>query len=209
MPKRKPTGTFTIGAGFSTDDGFAAIAKIEQPKLFGTDKGLSLTATISERRQEFVTRYEDPTLFDTNLRLRGDLYNRSRLYTNFKREAAGGELSLTKRIAPNLDVFVGYKLEHVEATPGATSLFRGGATPEVRRIRAPRTRTAAPGPHPTRGSSAGHPGTRRATPACRAQRPGPGTSAVTADGPDPDATQPCDRYLRVRPLSPRTGAPTM
>ena len=123
MPKRKPTGTFEIGAGYSTDDGFIASARISQPKLFGTDKGLSLSMLISKRRIESLVRYEDPTLFDTDLRLRGDLYARKKLYTGFTRDAAGGEVSLAQRIAPNLDVYVAYKLEHVTVTD-ETSLFR-------------------------------------------------------------------------------------
>jgi len=113
MPKRAPTGTFELGAGYATDDGFLATARVAQPRLFGTDKGLSLSALVSERRQEFLTRYEDPTLFDV-LHLRGDLYSRRKLYPGFQREAAGGMLALGRRIAPNLDVFVGYRLEQVE-----------------------------------------------------------------------------------------------
>ena len=124
MPKRAPTGTFELGAGYATDDGFLATARVAQPRLFGTDKGLSLSALVSERRQEFLTRYEDPTLFDV-LHLRGDLYSRRKLYPGFQRQAAGGMLTLGRRIAPNLDVFVGYRLEQVEVTPDATTLARG------------------------------------------------------------------------------------
>jgi outer membrane protein insertion porin family len=106
MPKRAPTGTFSVGAGYSTDEGFMGMAEIYQPRLFGTDKGLKLRTVISERRLESLVRYEDPTLCDS-LQLRADLYNRTKLYRGFKREAAGGELTLGERVAPNLDVFVG------------------------------------------------------------------------------------------------------
>src|SRR5690349_2323279 len=70
LKMRRPTGTFSVGAGYSTDDGFVVSAEIAQPKLFGTDKGLMLGATISERWRELIVRYDDPTLFDTDLRLR-------------------------------------------------------------------------------------------------------------------------------------------
>src|SRR5215207_2634629 len=113
MRMREPTGTFEIGAGFSTDESFIATARISQPRLFGTDKRLSLNTLISKRRQEFLMRYEDPTLFDA-LQLRADLYSRTKLYKGFSREASGGELQLGRRVAPNLDFFVGYKLEGVE-----------------------------------------------------------------------------------------------
>jgi outer membrane protein insertion porin family len=129
MPKREPTGTFEIGAGFSTDESFIATARISQPRLFGTDKGLSLNTLISKRRQEFLVRYEDPTLFDA-LQLRADLYSRTKLYKGFSREASGTELQLGRRVAPNLDFFVGYKLEGVEVDHDATSLYRGGVVDE-------------------------------------------------------------------------------
>jgi outer membrane protein insertion porin family len=129
MPKRAPTGTFSVGAGYSTDEGFIGLAEIAQPRLFGTDKGLLMRALISRRRWESLVRYEDPTLFDA-LTLRADVYNRHKLYEGFKREASGGELTLGRRVAPNLDVFVGYKLEHVKSEHGVYQLFRG-ATPET------------------------------------------------------------------------------
>src|SRR5258706_1287797 len=52
-PPRKPTGQFSIGAGFSTDDAFIAKAGISQSNLFGTGNLLALDATISMRRQLF------------------------------------------------------------------------------------------------------------------------------------------------------------
>lgn len=110
---RKPTGTFEIGAGYATDDGVGFHARIAQPSLFGSDKGLALSASLTERWQELLVRYEDPTLLDTDVRLRGDLYHRSKQYTGFRREGIGGELQLTRRVAPNLDLFGGYRLEHV------------------------------------------------------------------------------------------------
>jgi outer membrane protein insertion porin family len=123
MPEREPTGTFRVGAGYSTDEGFVGIAEIHQPRLFGTDKGLLMRALISRRRWESLVRYEDPTLFDS-LQLRADVYNRHELFEGFKREATGGELTLGRRVAPHLDFFVGYKLEHVKSEHGVTSLFR-------------------------------------------------------------------------------------
>lgn len=123
MPKRR-TGTFAIGVAFNSDEGFGAMYELKQPRLFGTDKGLLMRGFLDKRRIESLVRYEDPTFFD-DLRLRVDVYNRTKLWKLYKREAAGGEISLGQRIAPNLDFFVGYKLEHVKLDYGATSVFRG------------------------------------------------------------------------------------
>jgi outer membrane protein insertion porin family len=130
MPKR-PTGTFQIGAGFSSDEHFIAVARLSQPRLFGTDKGLSMSALISRRRIESLVRYEDPTIFDTHLRLTGDLFSNQRIYPGFTREAAGGSLSLSRTVAPGLDVFAGYQLQHVKSEANDVTLaMRGGAPPQ-------------------------------------------------------------------------------
>ena len=65
IPKRKPTGTFEVGAGYSTDDSFRFHARIAQSSLFGTGKQLSLTAGLDKRRQDFVLAYVDPALLGT------------------------------------------------------------------------------------------------------------------------------------------------
>ena len=128
-PSDGKTGSFEIGAGYGTDEGFLAIARIAQANLFRTGKQLSMTTLVSARRQEFLVRYDDPALFGSQtLRLRGDLYSRTKLYqgSGFQRDATGGALTLVDRIAPNLDVFVGYKIEEIEVTPtDASTLYRG------------------------------------------------------------------------------------
>ncbi|HET9484898.1 MAG TPA: BamA/TamA family outer membrane protein [Xanthomonadales bacterium] len=129
IPKRKPTGTFEVGAGYSTDHGFAFMARIAQTRLFGTDKQLSLTAKLAERSQDFRMRYEDPSLFDPQLRLRGDLFSTRKLYPGFTREAAGADLSLTRTIAPHLEVFVGYRAEGVRVEPNDITLATRGTQP--------------------------------------------------------------------------------
>jgi outer membrane protein insertion porin family len=123
-PSDGKSGTFSVGAGYGTDDGFILGARVEQPNLFRTGKALSLSAIVTERQQRFVLRYDDPALFGSDtLRLRGDLYSERKSHTGFDRVATGGSLSLVQRIAPNLDVYAGYKLETVEVTQTDT-VFR-------------------------------------------------------------------------------------
>src|SRR5688572_4182722 len=96
IPKR--TGTFQIGAGYSSDHGFSARARVEQASLFGTGKLLALDATISAREQDMRVIYEDPGLFGTQLRLRGDLYVNQTRFIGFTREAVGGELTMRRTV---------------------------------------------------------------------------------------------------------------
>src|SRR5882672_1449488 len=54
------TGSFTIGAGYDSDEGFVALARIAQTDLFHTGLRLSMDALVSERRQLFDLRFADP-----------------------------------------------------------------------------------------------------------------------------------------------------
>nr|MBA3454354.1 hypothetical protein [Deltaproteobacteria bacterium] len=60
---RGRTGTFLIGAGFSSDESFIARARIAQGNLFGTGTKLVMDARLSARQQRFVVGFQDPTLF--------------------------------------------------------------------------------------------------------------------------------------------------
>src|SRR6185369_15081751 len=59
----KPTGTFQIGAGFSSIENFIATAQVQQANLFGNGQSLALNAQISGLRQLVDVRFVEPYLF--------------------------------------------------------------------------------------------------------------------------------------------------
>ncbi|HSD88473.1 MAG TPA: BamA/TamA family outer membrane protein [Kofleriaceae bacterium] len=125
-PPKRPTGRFLIGAGFSNDENFIATAEVAQDDLFGTGTQLSLSARISRLRQDFVTRFCDPTLLGTNWGLSAEIYNNRRALPGLDREAAGFSFALSHGIGEHTRAFVGYRLEHVEATDTLSAVARGG-----------------------------------------------------------------------------------
>ena len=66
----RPTGTFQIGAGFSSVENFIAQAQISQNNLFGRGQTLALQAQISSLRQLFLLRFVEPYFLDTLLDVR-------------------------------------------------------------------------------------------------------------------------------------------
>lgn len=115
-PPKRPTGTFQIGAGFSSDESFIAAASISQDDLFHTGNHLSMHARLSMRRQLFLTRFADPDVLGSRLALTADIYNDKHQLPGFTREAAGGSLTLSYPIGEHTRAFVGYRLEDVKAT---------------------------------------------------------------------------------------------
>jgi hypothetical protein len=89
----RPTGTFQIGAGFSSVENFIATAQIQQLNLFGRGQSLTLQAQLSGLRQIFSLRFVEPYFFDSNWTFAVDLYNTVRAYTDFSRTSTGGTLT--------------------------------------------------------------------------------------------------------------------
>jgi outer membrane protein insertion porin family len=146
----RPTGTFQIGAGFSSVENFIAQAQISQNNLFGRGQTLALQAQISSLRQLFLLRFIEPYFLDTQWTFAFDLYNQSRGFGSFYRNASGGTLTWGYPLSYEARAFLTYKLEDVSITTGSggiaslgavsapiastqvANLFRGGVTSSVR-----------------------------------------------------------------------------
>lgn len=121
----RPTGTFQIGAGFSSVENFIATAQIQQLNLFGRGQSLTLQAQLSGLRQIFSLRFVEPYFLDSNWTFAVDLYNTVRAYTDFSRTSTGGTLTFGYPIlGQNLRLFASYTGEQVGAnTSTSTGLF--------------------------------------------------------------------------------------
>lgn len=144
----RATGTFQIGAGFSSVESFIAQAQISQENLFGRGQSLTLQAQLSGLRQLFLLRFSDPYFLDTQWTFAFDIFNQSRSFGQFTRNATGGNLTWGYPLSWEARAFLTYKLEQVgvsdtgSANPfgGGTvqeassvaNLFRGGLTSSVR-----------------------------------------------------------------------------
>jgi outer membrane protein insertion porin family len=130
-PDDRPTGRFSVGAGYRTDDGFIASTEVAQDDLFGTGNALSLRATVSERRQLFLTRFVDPHLLGSQLTLTADLYADTKQLPGLWRTGSGASLELSAPVGDHLRAFVGYRFEAVRATrEHPYRIASGGAAPD-------------------------------------------------------------------------------
>ena len=147
----RPTGTFQIGAGFSSVENFIAQAQISQNNLFGRGQTLALQAQLSSLRQLFLLRFIEPYFLDTNWTFAFDLFNQSRAFSqNLARNSSGGNLTWGYPISYETRAFVTYKLEDANVSTGSAgfasigsirepivaqqvaNLYRGGVTSSVR-----------------------------------------------------------------------------
>lgn len=124
--KEKSTGTFQIGAGFSSVESFIATAQVSQNNFLGQGWLVSLSAQLSFgdfARQLATLQFFDPYFLDSMWSFGLDAYITQRYFREFQRNARGISPRLGYPITPDLRVSAGYTVEEIEIR---TDLLGGG-----------------------------------------------------------------------------------
>ncbi|HEY2409285.1 MAG TPA: outer membrane protein assembly factor BamA [Polyangiaceae bacterium] len=122
----KPTGTFQVGAGFSSIENFIATAQVQQANLFGNGQSLSLQAQVSSLRQLVSVRFFEPYFLDSLFNSSIDLYDQLRVYNDFSQTSRGGGLTFGyPLLEPELYASMTYTLELDRVSTQTTSTLLG------------------------------------------------------------------------------------
>ncbi|MDP9033436.1 MAG: outer membrane protein assembly factor BamA [Myxococcota bacterium] len=89
----KATGTFQVGAGFSSIESFIATAQVQQANLFGNGQALALQAQVSALRQLVTLRFFEPYFLDSDWNSSIELYDTLYVFPDFSRRSVGGSLT--------------------------------------------------------------------------------------------------------------------
>jgi outer membrane protein insertion porin family len=73
--KEGPTGTFQVGAGFSTGDGFIFNTSISEKNFMGRGQGLNGNFSIGSKRQDYTVSFTEPYFQDTKVSLGVEAFN--------------------------------------------------------------------------------------------------------------------------------------
>lgn len=90
--KERSTGSFSIGAGYSSFDNAFGTFEIGQSNLFGRGQKLRASARIGSRIVEYDIRFVEPWLFDKPLLAGIDIYDWTIEYNEYTKESFGGAL---------------------------------------------------------------------------------------------------------------------
>lgn len=122
--KERPTGTFQVGAGFSSAENFIATAQITQTNFFGWGQSVSLQAQLSSLRQLIQLQVVDPYFLDSNWTASFNFYRTEADYGGFRREATGGDVTFGHPIPflrdDDLRLFLTLTAEQVDVTSGGS-----------------------------------------------------------------------------------------
>jgi outer membrane protein insertion porin family len=112
----KPTGSFTVGAGFSSVENLIFTTSIAQNNLFGNGHRVNLTASLSSIRTNFNLNLTEPRLFDSEISAGFDAFNQRQNFLSFNKKTSGAGLRLGKNITEYESLSLGYRFENVEVT---------------------------------------------------------------------------------------------
>lgn len=122
----RPTGTFQLGAGFSSQETFLLTGQVQQENLFGRGQSLGLNLQFSGIRQLAQVRFVEPYLYSTDWTMAVEVFKVLSQQRSFNRDSTGGNLTFGHPlyfIDEDLRLFVNYRLEFVDITPATGGAF--------------------------------------------------------------------------------------
>ncbi|MEI6124916.1 MAG: outer membrane protein assembly factor BamA [Pseudomonadota bacterium] len=87
--KERPTGSFSVGAGYSSVDSIMGMFQISQNNLFGKGQQLTLMAQLGGSSSYYNISFTEPWWRDTRTSVGFDVYNIAREYEDFDRDSKG------------------------------------------------------------------------------------------------------------------------
>jgi outer membrane protein insertion porin family len=90
--KERATGSFSMGAGYSSEDGAFGVFEISQNNLFGRGQKLKASARIGGKSTRYDIRFVEPWFLDKPISAGIDLFNREIEYDEYTRDSLGGAL---------------------------------------------------------------------------------------------------------------------
>ncbi|AKV02112.1 Outer membrane protein assembly factor YaeT precursor [Labilithrix luteola] len=125
----RPTGTFQVGAGFSSIENFIATAQIQQANLFGNGQSLALQAQISGLRQLISIRFFEPYFLDSDWSTSIELYDNLLVFPDFSRRSIGGAATFGYALVqPWLRIGVTATVQHDAVDTANVNTFFGSSS---------------------------------------------------------------------------------
>ncbi len=123
----KPTGTFQVGAGFSSLESFIVTAQIQQQNLFGRGQSLGLNLQVSGIRQQIDLNFVEPWFLGSEWSLGFGIFKRIRDFRDFRQDSTGANLTTGHPLFnPRFRIFVRYEFENVKISQPRGSLLGVG-----------------------------------------------------------------------------------
>ena len=122
----KATGTFQVGAGFSSLESFIITAQVQQQNLFGRGQTLGLNLQLSGIRQQIDLNFIEPWFLGSEWSLGVGFFKRIRDFVDFRQDATGANVTTGHPLFnPRFRLFVRYEFENVNISQPRGNLIGG------------------------------------------------------------------------------------
>jgi outer membrane protein insertion porin family len=108
--KEKPTGMFSVGAGYSAQEQAVFMAQVSQQNLFGRGQTLSVSAQLGSNTTNYELSFTEPWLFDIPLWSQWELWDTEREYDSYDLSTQGFGTTLGYPLWNYVKGYLGYKL---------------------------------------------------------------------------------------------------
>lgn len=112
--KERPTGTFSIGAGYSSVDKLMFMGEISQRNFLGNGQMLSFKGILGAVTNRFSLNFAEPYLFDTQWYFGASLYNWEVSYDDYTKDSAGAEITFGYPLTDELKFFVSPRMDYTK-----------------------------------------------------------------------------------------------
>ncbi|APG26624.1 outer membrane protein assembly factor BamA [Syntrophotalea acetylenivorans] len=109
--QEKATGSFSVGAGFSSADGLLFQGSVSQDNFLGRALRFDLSAALGGSSTTYRLGLLDPYFLDKHIAFGGDLYNTEREWSDFTRKTTGGDVKLGVPLTETMRSFFIYRFE--------------------------------------------------------------------------------------------------
>ena len=128
--REKPTGTFSVGVGYSSVDKLIAQGSVSQANFLGRGYKLNLSGSFGGSSTVYQVGLLDPYFLDMDLSLGFDLYKTEREWTEYTENKTGGDIKLGFPVARDIRAFLIYRYEEKtisDVDPFASSIIQDQA----------------------------------------------------------------------------------
>jgi len=112
--KERSTGTFSVGAGYSSVDGFVAQGSITQENFLGRGWRMNLAGSFGSDSTTYQLGLTDPYFLDTRWTVGADIFSTQRDYDDYSRDSQGFALKAGHPVGEYSRLLVTYRFENVD-----------------------------------------------------------------------------------------------
>ncbi len=113
MVEEKPTGTLSLGVGYSTYEKIITTGSVSQENIFGTGDKAYLTASLSSIARLYNLTFVQPYTFDKNFTTTYNIFNTQRIFSTYDYKGSGGGVTVSRPLTEYVRAALGYRLQDI------------------------------------------------------------------------------------------------